>query len=200
MIHVMLAGPPRLVRGALVALLAREDDIEVLPQTDLRTDEPGSVQLSPPDVTVIDIDHIADEELLAAYEYRRRRNACRILLLTGTPPERSRRTALLRPHGLVDKNGNPRLLVEAIRRVTAGHRFVDHDLALTMLDAVDNPLTRREVDILRLAAEGSPVTEIAAQLFLSVGTVRNYVSAIIRKTGARNRIEAIRMARESGWL
>lgn len=201
MIQVMLAEQPRLLRGALVALLSPEEDIEIIAEMDsLCRDLPKMVSLRP-DVTIIDIDHIGDEALRAAAQFRRQLSSCHVLALTGSRLSESiRRASPLRPHGLVNKHGAPRLLAEAIRNVATGQRFLDPVLALTALETSESPLTQRETGVLRLAAEGAPVTEIATRLFLSVGTVRNYLSAVISKTGARNRIDAIRIARESDWL
>jgi two-component system response regulator DesR len=102
--------------------------------------------------------------------------------------------------GYVDKEGAPDHLVRGIRRVAAGERFVDDSLGYGFLKAAEMPLTRRELSVLSLAAEGASVAEIAGSLHLSHGTVRNYMAAITRKTGARNRIDAIRISQGEGWL
>jgi two-component system, NarL family, response regulator DesR len=102
--------------------------------------------------------------------------------------------------GYVDKEGSPDRLVRGIRRVAEGKRFVDDSLGLGFLKAAEMPLTRRELSVLSLAAEGASVAEIASSLHLSHGTVRNYMAAITRKTGARNRIDAIRISQGEGWL
>jgi two-component system, NarL family, response regulator DesR len=102
--------------------------------------------------------------------------------------------------GYVDKEGSPDRLVRGIRRVAEGKRFVDDSLGLGFLKAAEMPLTRRELSVLSLAAKGASVAEIASSLHLSHGTVRNYMAAITRKTGARNRIDAIRISQGEGWL
>ncbi|MEU2116325.1 response regulator transcription factor [Streptomyces sp. NPDC016459] len=101
--------------------------------------------------------------------------------------------------GFVDKNGSKSRLLEAVHCVAAGERFIDDTLALGFLQAAEMPLTRRELAVLSLAAKGAPVAEIAAALYLSRGTVRNYMASVIRKVGARNRVDAIRIAQGAGW-
>lgn len=102
--------------------------------------------------------------------------------------------------GLVDINTSPADLVRGIRRLTDGQPVLDVHLAMAALKAGQNPLTPRERDVLRLAVHGAPVADIADTLFLSTGTVRNYLSRVTAKTGARTRIEAIRIAEASGWI
>jgi two-component system response regulator DesR len=102
--------------------------------------------------------------------------------------------------GFIVKDTPADQLADAIRRVHAGLRVVDPELAAESLAAGDNPLTPREADVLREAKDGSSVTEIAARLFLGDGTVRNYLSSAIGKTGSRNRVEAVHVAEENGWL
>jgi two-component system response regulator DesR len=98
------------------------------------------------------------------------------------------------------KDSAPDKITEAIRHVAAGRKAIDPDLAFTALNTAASPLTGREIDVLRLAAKGAPAMEIADELYLSVGTVRNYISRVIGKTGARNRVDAIRIADRAGWL
>ncbi|MGW2599651.1 response regulator transcription factor [Streptomyces klenkii] len=102
--------------------------------------------------------------------------------------------------GYLSKNASPDRLVEGIRHVAKGERFIDEALGFGFLEAAEIPLTRRELSVLSLAAEGASVGEIARSLHLSNGTVRNYMAAITRKTGARNRVDAIRISRGAGWV
>jgi two-component system response regulator DesR len=102
--------------------------------------------------------------------------------------------------GLIATEASPAQLIEGVRRMARGEPVLDIELAVAALTAKGSPLTERERQILRLAADGTPVKEIAAQLFLCDGTVRNYLSRIVTKTGARTRIEAIRIAQEAGWI
>jgi two-component system response regulator DesR len=115
-------------------------------------------------------------------------------------PSDLREAVEARAAGFVRKDGPPELLSEAIRRLAVGKKALDPDLAFAALNSDPNPLTHREADVLRLAAQGASTTEIASELYLSVGTVRNYLSRVISKTGARTRMEAIRIADRSGWL
>lgn len=105
-----------------------------------------------------------------------------------------------RARGFVSKDSATGQLAEYLRRVATGERVIDPALAVAAWSAPPNPLSLREREVLRVAAWGLPSTEIAKTLHLSVGTVRNYLSSIMRKTGARNRLEAVRIAAESGWL
>lgn len=102
--------------------------------------------------------------------------------------------------GYVDKDATPERLVAAIRQVAGGRRFVDDSLGCGFLRAAEMPLTRRELSVLSLAAEGASIADIAHSLHLSNGTVRNYMAAITRKTGARNRVDAIRISQGEGWV
>ncbi|WP_093802596.1 response regulator transcription factor [Streptomyces sp. Wb2n-11] len=201
MIRVLLVEENGLLRGALDALLTREEDMEVVAEAGGDGKILARALSYRPDVVVIDVDSRQDEALATAGELCKRLPECRTLLVAGAPTlERLRRVLALRPPGLIGKDGPSDRLVEGIRKVVGGQRYIDPELALLVLDAVENPLTPREREVLRLAADGAPGPEIADRLSLSVGTVRNHLSAITRKVGARNRIDAIRIARESGWL
>ncbi|MGI5484232.1 response regulator transcription factor [Streptomyces lavendofoliae] len=201
MIRVLLVEENGLLRGALTALLTREDDMEVVAESGGNGHVLARALSYRPDVVVIDVDAHQGQALDTAGELCARLPECRTLLVAGAPTlEKLRRVLALRPPGLIGKEGPCDRLIEGIRQVVGGRRYIDPGLALQVLDAVENPLTPRERDVLRLAADGTPGPEIAERLSLSVGTVRNHLSAITRKIGARNRIDAIRIARESGWL
>ena len=203
LIRVLLVEEIDLVRGALAALLTREEDIEVVAAA------PGCGQAVTralsyrPDVVVIDCDGDAVEDgaLGTSQELSERLPECRILLVAGTATPEYLRQALAQPvAGLIGRNSPSNFLTEGVRKVAAGERFIDPELALLALSSARSPLTPRELEVLRLAADGTPTREIAERLSLSVGTVRNHLNAVSRKTGARNRIDAIRIARQSGWL
>ncbi|MFF8643156.1 response regulator transcription factor [Streptomyces sp. NPDC015345] len=201
MIRVLLVEENGLLRGGLAALLTREDDIEVVAETGGDGLVLARALSYRPDVVVIDVDGHQDEALATASKMGQYLPECRTLLVAGAPTlERLRTVLALRPPGLIGKDGPPDRLVEGIRKVVGGQRYIAPELAVLVLDAVQNPLTPRERQVLRLAAEGAPTREIADRLALSVGTVRNHLSAITRKVAARNRIDAIRIARGSGWL
>ncbi|MCZ4097883.1 response regulator transcription factor [Streptomyces sp. SID13666] len=201
MIHVLLAEDMHMVRGALVALLNLEVDIKVIAEVE-SGDEivPTSVRTRP-DVAVIDIDLPGIDGLTAAADLHEQMPSCRTLILTSLGrPGNLRRALDAHVSGFILKDAPPAKLAQAIRSVRAGERVIDSQLALAAWDTGENPLTRREVEVLRLTANGAEAVEIAARLFLSVGTVRNYLTTILAKLNARNKVDAIRIARDAGWL
>jgi two-component system, NarL family, response regulator DesR len=168
----------------------------------------AAAKQSRPQVCVVDVD-CPGSAALATEEGRfelsspaaSARDRCRLLVLaTAGKPGLLRRASQARALGYVNKDGAPDGLLRAIRLVAGGRRFVDDTLAYGFLEAADMPLTPRELSVLSLAAEGSSITEIATTLHLSNGTVRNYMAAINRKTGARNRVDAIRISQGAGWV
>jgi two-component system response regulator DesR len=190
-----------MVRGALVALLNLEADLEVVVEVE-RGDEIVNAALKfEPDVAIIDIDLPGLDGLTAAARLRERLPKCRTLILTSLGrPGTLRRALAAQVCGYLLKDAPPKQLAEAVRRVAAGQRAIDPQLAIAAWGGSENPLTERENEVLRLAAEGSEAPEIASLLHLTTGTVRNYLTAIVTKLNARNRVDAIRIARESGWL
>jgi two-component system response regulator DesR len=200
-IRVLLAEDQAMVRGALEALLALEGDIEVVAQA-ARGDEVLPAALAAqPDVALLDIEMPGGDGLTAAEELRDQLPACRVIILTTFG-----RTGYLRramESGAADfllKDAPAAELATAIRRVVRGERVVDPALAVSTLGELDSPLTDRERDVLAASVDGATIRDVAAKLFLSEGTVRNYVSTAIQKLGARNRIQAARLAQEKGWL
>ncbi|HET9138398.1 response regulator transcription factor [Actinophytocola sp.] len=201
MIKVMLAEDMHMVRGALVALLNLEPDIEVVAEVSSGMDVLATATKHRPHVAVIDIDMPGKDGLTAAAELHDRLPGIRTLILTGIDrPGTLRRALAAKVSGFVLKGAPPAELADAIRQVAAGHRVVDSNLALVALDTAECPLTDREIQVLRLTAEGLEVAEIAAEVFLSPGTVRNYLTMIINKLNAKNRVDAIRIANAAGWL
>jgi two-component system response regulator DesR len=190
-----------MVRGALVALLELERDLTVVASV-----ERGDVILDVakehrPDVAVIDIDLPYVDGLTAAAALHRELPSCRTLILTSLGrPGTLRRALTAHVAGFLLKDAPPERLAEAVRGVAAGRRIIDPQLALAAWDSGDNPLSERELQVLRMAARGSEAPEIAAGLHLSVGTVRNYLTTIVNKLNARNRVDAIRIAEEAGWI
>jgi two-component system response regulator DesR len=201
MIRVMIAEDQRLLRETLTAVLELEDDLVVVAAVE-RGDEIVTAALAArPDVAVIDIDLPGIDGLTAAGQLRGAAPACRTLVLTGLDrPGHLRRALAAGASGFLLKHSPPDELIAAIRRAAAGERVVDPRLALAALEERPNPLAHRELDVLRLAATGAEPDEIAAALSLSRGTVRNYLSSALTKLDARNRIDAIRIATERGWL
>lgn len=201
MLKLLLAEDVRIVREALVALLELEPDLTVVAQAE-RGDQVVPMALEKrPDVAIIDIDLPVIDGLTAVQELHRRLPACRNLILTGLGrPGTLRRALQLSVSGFLLKDTPADRLAGAIREVASGARVIDPQLALTAWDVGENPLTQREIDVLRLAARGAEPSEIAASLYVSQGTVRNYLSKIVVKLNARNRVDAIRIATEAGWL
>ncbi|HSV68373.1 MAG TPA: response regulator transcription factor [Mycobacteriales bacterium] len=201
MIKIMLAEDVNMLRGALVALLQLEPDIDVLAEVDSGDDIVPTALKCRPDVAVLDIDLPGIDGLTAAAELYEKLPGCRTLILTSLGrPGNLRRALSAHVSGFILKDAPPDRLAEAIRGVAAGRRVIDPHLALSAWDSGENPLTAREVEVLRLAADGAEAVEIAARLYLSAGTVRNYLTTVVTKLNARNRVDAIRIARESGWL
>jgi two-component system, NarL family, response regulator DesR len=215
-IRILLVEDMSLVRGALVALLGAAPDIEVVDQTGCDERVASAAVRLRPDVEVVDVDAPCAESpgrsagagslhgntgLAMIRMLQERVPACRILALAvAARPGQIRRALDANVMGMLDKDAAPDRLAEAIRRVSRGERMVDPNLAVAALCMAPNPLTRREVDVLRLAADGASALEIAKELSLSGGTVRNYLSRVVTKTGARSRIDAIRIARDAAWL
>jgi two-component system, NarL family, response regulator DesR len=201
MIRVLVAEDVRILRDTLVALLALEDDLEVVAEFAAGDRIVPAALQHRPDVAVLDIDLPGIDGLTAAAELRERLPACRVLILTGLGrPGILRRALAAQVSGFMVKDAPAQELVEAVRRVATGERVIDPKLALAALEAADNPLSPREAEVLRRHAAGASAAEIAAELYLSYGTVRNYLASAVSKLGARNRVDAARIANEAGWL
>jgi two-component system response regulator DesR len=200
-IRLLLADDQALVRGALAALLQMEDDLDVVAEV-ARGDEvlPAALEHQP-DVALLDVEMPGLDGLSAARLLHEQLPTCRVLMVTtfGRPGYLKQALAA-GASGFVVKDTPARQLADAVRRVHQGLRVVDPTLAVESLTLGDSPLTEREAEVLRAAADGGTVSDIAQALFLSEGTVRNHLSAAIGKTGARTRAEAVRMAVEQGWL
>jgi two-component system response regulator DesR len=200
-IRVMLAEDQHLVRGALLALIELEPDMQVVAQTDRGDAIVDTARRARPDVAVLDIDLPGTDGLSAAAQLHEKHPEVRVLILTGLgQPGHLRRALDSGVGGFMRKNAPSEELADAIRRVAGGQRFLDARLVAEVLQTDSDPLTQREREVLRVAADGAATEDIAATLFLSPATVRNYLSNAMTKLGARNRIDAIRIAREAGWL
>lgn len=200
MIRVMIAEDQAMVRGALAALLTLEGDIEIVAQVARGDEVVAAAQAIHPDVALLDIEMPGMDGLDAAAALRDQEPRCRTLILTTFGrPGYLRRAIESGAVGFLLKDAPAAELAAAIRRIVAGERVVDPKLALAALSAGTNPLTERERDVLAVAASGASVAEIAKKLFLSEGTVRNYLSAAIQKLHAANRVEAARIAESKGW-
>jgi two-component system, NarL family, response regulator DesR len=200
-IRVLVADDQALVRGAVAALLSLEQDLEVVAEVERGDQVVNAARANAPDVAVLDIEMPGIDGIAAAEVLRREIPSCRVLIVTTFGrPGYLRRAMESGASGFIVKDAPAKRLADAIRRVHAGLRVVDPELAAESLAVGENPLTPREADVLREARDGSSVAEIAARLFLGDGTVRNYLSSAIGKTGSRNRVEAVHIAEQKGWL
>lgn len=200
-IRLLLADDQALVRGAMAALLSLEPDLEVVAEV-ARGDEvvPAALEHRP-DVALLDVEMPGLDGIAATAVLRAQLPSCRVLVVTTFGrPGYLRRAIEAGAGGFVVKDSPAEQLADAIRRVHAGLRVVDPALAVESLAAGPSPLTPREADVLRASRDGSSVADVAARLYLSEGTVRNYLSSAIGKTGTRNRVEAVRVAEQNGWL
>ena len=201
-VRVLLAERFGMYRTALVSLLSNEDGIEVV--ADVKCDPRGVASLASrlrPDVAVVAADEEDTAGLATIQALREGSRERRVVALTvGRPAKLMDRLLAAGVSGVIDKNAQAFQLLRAIRVVAAGGTEWPRDLLAPPTSVRANPLTRRERDVLQLAAEGARGPEIAEVLSLSPGTVRNYLSSVIAKTGARSRIDAIRIAKESGWF
>jgi two-component system response regulator DesR len=200
-IRILLADDQALVRGALAALLDLETDIEVVAQVGRGDEVVAAARSSQAQVCLLDIEMPGLSGLEVAEQLRAELPAVRSLIVTTFGrPGYVRRALDAGAAGFLVKDTPARELADAVRRVHAGLRVVDPDLATESLMSGPSPLTTRESEILLLALDGSPVAVIAARAHLSVGTVRNHLSAAIGKTGASTRAEAARLAQLNGWI
>jgi two-component system response regulator DesR len=201
MIRTLVAESVALMRAGLVALLTREPDIEIVAELDRPELIVPAVCKLQPDVALVDGDMVADDGFATIRELHARVPDCGSLVMSSShSPCELRKAVAACADGFVVKDSAPDKVTEAIRRVAAGKKALDPDLAFSTLNTAASPLTAREIDVLRIAAQGEPAMEIAGKLYLSVGTVRNYMSRVIGKIGARNRVDAIRIADRAGWL
>jgi two-component system response regulator DesR len=200
-IRILLAEDQAMVRGALTALLRLEEDIDVVAEVSQGDQVLQAAIKTHPDVALLDIEMPGIDGLSAAQALRKSMPSCRIVILTTFGRSGYLRRAMESGAvGFLLKDAPADQLAIAIRRVMAGERVVDPDLALSALSDGDNPLTRRERDVLQASLDGASISDIATQFYLSEGTVRNHISTAIQKLNAHNRMEAARLAEEKGWL
>jgi len=201
MIRILIADDQHLVRGALAALLNLEEDVQVVAQCADGDEVAAALVEHPADIALLDVQMPRQDGLRTAAELRASHPGVKVLILTTFDrPGYFRQAFEAGAHGFLVKDSPPAELVAAIRRVSCGDKVVDPQRAMLSVEASSNPLTGREREILSLAASGSPVSQIASAVHLSVGTVRNHLSNAIGKTSTANRIEAARYAREMGWI
>ncbi|BBH22797.1 DNA-binding response regulator [Paenibacillus baekrokdamisoli] len=197
---VIVAEDQGMLRGALSALLDLEDDIEVIGQAENGEQALQMIQELVPDIVVMDIEMPKMTGLDVAEKLKEIRHSCYVVILTTfSRAGYFQRAMKAGVRGFLLKDSPIDELGAALRNVYAGGRAVSPELAMTFWEA-ENPLSEREREVLKLAAEGLAAGDIAKQLFLSAGTVRNYLSEAIQKLEAKNRIDAISIAEKNGWL
>lgn len=201
MIQVLIAENVHLIRSGLLSLLSEIEGMQVVEAVDRCGKLAAAALRHKPDVALVDTDLPDFDAFSAVHRLRGDVPGCAVIMMA--PKRRSgdlRRAVLAGASGFVLKDTSPAELVEAIRRVARGGRVIDAELAVVELSAVRSPLTPREVEVLQVVAQGATVSEIAEELYLSCGTVRNYLSRILAKLDARTRIEAVKIAQARGWL
>jgi two-component system response regulator DesR len=197
MIRILIAEPTTVTREGLVALLGRESDIELVATVGHREDVLSTARAVRPDVALLAAAFPDRDGITVAAGMRTAVPGCRCAILSsGWRPRDLQRAAAAGVRGFLVLDSPAQFLIDAVRLLAVGGQVVDPRLSLRERC----PLTTREADALSAAAKGSTTAEIAAVLCLTEGTVRNYLSRAIAKTGARNRVDAIRIASESGWL
>jgi len=200
-IRILLADDQHLVRGALAALLALQPDFEVVAEVADGAAAVAAAVSHAPDIALLDIEMPGLDGIEATARIRSAAPGVRVLILTTFGrPGYLRRAMDAGARGFVVKDAPADRLATAVRDVHLGRIVVDPELAVASLSSGPSPLTEREREVLRAGADGVTVAEVASRLVLSEGTVRNYLSSAIGKTGARNRVEATKIARDQGWL
>lgn len=201
MIRVLIAEDQAMVRGAMKALLAMEDDLEIVGEVDRADRVVPVAKETNPQVALLDIEMPGGDGITAAGELRKELPTCKVLIVTTFGrPGFLRRAMESGASGFMLKDAPAHELALAIRRTMRGERVVDPGLAAAALSAGVSPLSDRERDVLNAGRNGASIAEIAKSLYLSEGTVRNYLSSAIQKLNVSNRTEAARSAEEQGWL
>ncbi|MEY9849117.1 two-component system response regulator DesR [Streptacidiphilus sp. BW17] len=201
LISILLAEDMILLRKSLVSLLNLEHDLEVVAETARGDEILPLAHRHRPDVAVLGTELPGVDGITACRQLHDQLPSCRTMILTDVGgPGRLRRALAAHAVGYMLTDSEPAVLAGAIRSVAAGGHAIEPKLALAALDAGSSPLTPRDFEVLRLAADGEDVKQIADRLYLASGTVRNYLTNIVTKLNARNRVDAVRIAQEAGWL
>lgn len=200
MIRLLLADDEDLLRGALAALLDLETDLTVVAEASTSTDAVRLARQHGPDIAVLDLEMPPADGLRAAEEIRAELPTKIVLVTRHARPGVLRRALSAGVSGFVPKTTPAARLAEIIRDVAAGRRYVDPDIAASALTEGDCPLTDREIDVLRATRTGASIGEIAEQVHLAPGTVRNYLSSAMGKLGVGSRHAAAHRAWEEGWI
>lgn len=201
MLKILVAEDAAMIRGALVALVELEPDLKVVAEVDKDSEILPTALLYQPDVAIIDVDQPGFDGLTAAAQLHGRLPSCRTLILTSLGrPGLLRAVLSASAGGFILKDAPPSQLAAAIRNVASGRQAVSPDFVVPTWSSNSIPLSPREHSVLRLAGDGAEPAEIAVAMHLSIGTVRNYLTTIVAKLHARNRVDAIRKAYDIGWL
>ncbi|MEU8379204.1 response regulator transcription factor [Streptosporangium sp. NPDC048865] len=201
MIRILVADDEHLIRDAIAGLLDLTDDFQVVAQAASGDEAITTALRTRPDVALLDLQMPAPDGIEVTRRLAAGLPDCRCVIVTSHGRPGYLKSALAAGvRGFVPKTVSSRTLAHVVRKVAAGGRYVDPELAAEAIAAGDSPLTPRETDVLALARDGAPVDEIAQRVSLSRGTVRNYLAAAITKLGAANRHEAARIAAEHGWI
>lgn len=200
-IRILLAEDEHLIRDALAALLALQEDLSVVARSATGAETLAMARAARPDVVVLDLQLPDVDGVTVARALHDELPECRTMIVTGHGrPGHLKRALSCGVRGFLPKTVSAEVLADAVRIIHRGGRYVDPQLAAEAISAGDSPLTPREADVLELAAENTPLEEVARRASLSPGTVRNYLSSAATKLGAANRHEAVRIARRYGWI
>lgn len=201
MIRVVIAEDQQMLRGALTSLLRFEPDIEVVAEVSDGKKAWEVIRSHQPDVCVLDIEMPGSSGLELAEKIRDEQLPCKVIIVTTfARPGYLQKAMDAQVEGYLLKDEPIDFLIESIRKVMEGQRMISTDLAAALFIREENPLSKREVEVLRLANEGMTTNTICKTLFLTKGTVRNYLSSAIQKLGAESRQQAVKIAEEKGWI
>ncbi|MER8071643.1 response regulator transcription factor [Streptomyces sp. NPDC094034] len=200
-IRVLLADDEKLILGALSALLATEEDLEVVAEAENGLKAAALARKLIPDICVLDLQMPGKDGIAVIRDLQQTHPSIGCLVVTSHAAPGYLKPALLAgARGFVPKTTSARELADIIRMVHQGIRYIDPEMAADAISAGESPLTKREADILSLAADGAPIEEVAQRAVLAPGTTRNYLSNITVKLKVANRHEAARVARQCGWI
>ncbi|MGF0173551.1 DNA-binding response regulator [Streptomyces sp. R11] len=200
MIRLLIADDEDMLRSALAALLALEQDLTVVAEASTSTEAVRLAREQRPDIAVLDLEMPPTDGLRAAEEIRAELPTQIVLVTRHARPAVLRRALAAGVRGFVPKTTPAARLAEIIRDIAAGRRYVDPDIAASALTEDDCPLTGRELEVLRATRTGASIAEIADAVHLAPGTVRNYLSAAMSKLGTPTRHAAAHRAWEQGWI